>query len=65
MTKKEIFILLDPKTLTDENPMPQPVHGIYKIDTLNNIELIIAYVRKPNGIIISPDQKTFVCFYIR
>lgn len=39
-------------------PMTQPVHGIYKIDTSGVISLIIAYVRKPNGLIISPDQKT-------
>ena len=38
--------------------MTQPVHGVYKIDTSNNIELIIAYIRKPNGIIVSPDPKT-------
>lgn len=47
----------DIKALND-GPMPQPVHGVYKIDTSGNIELIIAYIRKPNGILVSPDQKT-------
>lgn len=47
----------DPKFVGKE-PMYQPVHGIYKLDNDGNTSLIIAYIRKPNGLIISPDQKT-------
>lgn len=47
----------DPKFYGHEI-MLQPVHGVYMIDTALNTKLIIADIRKPNGIMISPDQKT-------
>lgn len=36
----------------------QPVHGVYRIDPNLETTLIIADVHKPNGIILTPDQKT-------
>ncbi|GEM_PF-1648973 len=47
----------DPKMLGIE-PMNQPVHGVYKVDTSGVVSLVIANIRKPNGIAISPDQTT-------
>jgi gluconolactonase len=47
----------DPK-FSGSEPMYQPVHGIYKMDTLGKVTLLIAYIRKPNGLTIAPDQKT-------
>lgn len=38
--------------------MSQPVHGVYKVDTSGVVTLVIANIRKPNGIAISPDQRT-------
>jgi gluconolactonase len=32
--------------------------GVYRIDTNGTVHLVAANVNKPNGIIISPDQKT-------
>jgi gluconolactonase len=39
-------------------PIEQPVRGIYRIDNDNSVHLIAANVDQPNGIVISPDQKT-------
>ena len=39
-------------------PVEQFVMGIYRIDKDSSIHLVAANVTKPNGIIISPDQKT-------
>lgn len=36
----------------------QPVMGVYRIDKDRSVHLVAANVEKPNGIIISPDQKT-------
>jgi len=47
----------DPKMLGVEL-MNQPVHGVYKVDTSGFVTLVIANIRKPNGIAISPDQAT-------
>lgn len=47
----------DPK-MTGPEPMRQPVHGVYKIDTAGVVSLVIANIRKPNGITLSPDQRT-------
>jgi gluconolactonase len=44
--------------IVGNDEMPQSVHGVYRIDTANNIELLIGGYGQPNGIAISPDQKT-------
>ena len=47
----------DPRYLGHE-PIEQPVMGIYRIDPDGSVTLLAANVWKPNGIAISPDQKT-------
>lgn len=47
----------DPKFVGHEQ-MEQPAHGVYRVDTSLTAELIIKDIQGPNGIIISPDQKT-------
>jgi len=47
----------DPRYLGHE-PIEQPVMGIYRIDPDGAVHLIAANVWKPNGIAVSPDQKT-------
>jgi len=39
-------------------PVEQPVMGVYRIDQDGSIHRIIADLGKPNGIAVSPDQKT-------
>jgi gluconolactonase len=41
-----------------EPQIEQPVFGVYRIDTDNSVHLILADVARPNGIAVSPDQKT-------
>jgi gluconolactonase len=47
----------DPRYFGHE-PIEQKVMGVYRIDTQGKVELIIANVSNPNGIVISPDQKS-------
>lgn len=47
----------DPRYLGDE-PVEQPVQAVYRIDTDGSIHRIITDAGKPNGVCISPDQKT-------
>ncbi len=47
----------DPRYLGHE-PIEQPVMGVYRIDPDKSVHLIITDAGKPNGILISPDQKT-------
>lgn len=47
----------DPRYLGWE-PIDQPVQGVYRIDTDGTIDRIITDAGKPNGVAISPDQKT-------
>jgi len=47
----------DPRYFGHE-PLFQKVMGIYRIDTLGNVERIIANASNPNGLAVSPDQKT-------
>jgi gluconolactonase len=37
---------------------PQPINGVYYYSSNKNISLLISNMKKPNGIILSPDQKT-------
>lgn len=47
----------DPRYFGHE-PIEQKVMGVYRIDIQGKVELIIANASSPNGIIISPDQKS-------
>jgi gluconolactonase len=47
----------DPRYLGHE-PIDQPVMAVYRVDTDGTIHRIITDAGKPNGVAISPDQKT-------
>lgn len=47
----------DPRYLGHE-PVDQPVMGVYRIDTDGSVHRIITDAGKPNGVAVSPDQKT-------
>jgi gluconolactonase len=47
----------DPRYFGHE-PVEQPVFGVYRIDPDGGVRLILADVSKPNGIDLSPDQRT-------
>ena len=47
----------DPKYLGHE-PIDQPIYGVYRIDPDNSVHLIITDAGKPNGVAVSPDQKS-------
>ena len=47
----------DPRYLGHE-PVDQPVAGVYRIDLDGTIQRIISDAGKPNGVCISPDQKS-------
>jgi gluconolactonase len=47
----------DPRYLGPE-PIDQPIQAVYRIDTDGSIHRIITDAGKPNGVAISPDQKT-------
>ncbi len=47
----------DPRYIGYE-PVEQPLMGVYRIDTDGSVHLVVADSGKPNGIAISPDQKT-------
>ena len=47
----------DPRYFGHE-PVEQPVKGVYRIDPDGSIALVIEETGMPNGIVISPDQRT-------
>jgi gluconolactonase len=47
----------DPRYLGHE-PIDQPIQAVYRIDTNGSLHRIITDAGKPNGVAISPDQKT-------
>src|SRR3954469_6509540 len=47
----------DPRYLGHE-PIDQPVQAVYRVDTDGSVHRIITDAGKPNGVAISPDQKT-------
>lgn len=47
----------DPRYLGHE-PLDQPVMGVYRIDLDGKIHRIISDAGKPNGVAVSPDQRT-------
>lgn len=55
-TKGRIYFS-DPRYLGHE-PIEQPVQAVYRIDPDGSIHRIITDAGKPNGVCVSPDQKT-------
>jgi gluconolactonase len=47
----------DPRNIGYES-VEQPVFGVYRIDPDGSVHLIVTDVAQPNGIAVSPDQKT-------
>ncbi len=47
----------DPRYLGHE-PVEQPTFGVYRIDPDRSVHLIITDAGKPNGVAVSPDQKS-------
>ncbi|WP_372950542.1 SMP-30/gluconolactonase/LRE family protein [Mariniphaga sp.] len=47
----------DPRYFGYES-IDQPVKGVYRIDKDNSVHLLASNVDQPNGIMVSPDQKT-------
>jgi gluconolactonase len=47
----------DPRYVGHE-PIEQPVQAVYRLDTDGTLHRVITDVGKPNGVCISPDQKT-------
>ena len=47
----------DPRYLGHES-VDQPVMGVYRIDTDGSVHRIVSDAGKPNGVAVSPDQKT-------
>jgi gluconolactonase len=55
--EKDRIYFSDPRYLGHE-PIDQPIQAVYRIDTDGSIHRIITDAGKPNGVCISPDQKT-------
>ena len=55
--EKDRIYFSDPRYLGHE-PVDQPVMGVYRIDTDGSIHRIITDAGKPNGVAVSPNQKT-------
>ena len=47
----------DPRYVGDE-PLDLPVMGVYRVDGYNQVTRVINNVTRPNGIVLSPDEKT-------
>ena len=47
----------DPRYLGHE-PVDQPVEGVYRVDPGGTVVLLNGEIDKPNGILVSPDQRT-------
>lgn len=55
--EKDRIYFSDPRYLGHE-PIDQPVQAVYRIDPDGSVHRIITDAGKPNGVCISPDQKT-------
>lgn len=55
--RKGRIYFTDPRYVGHE-PVEQPVMGVYRIDPGGSLHRIVSELWKPNGIAISPDQKT-------
>lgn len=47
----------DPRYAGNE-PVEQPIFGVYRIDPDGSVHLVVTDAGKPNGVAVSPDQKT-------
>ncbi len=47
----------DPRYAGSE-PVEQPIFGVYRIDPDGSVHLVVTDAGKPNGVAVSPDQKT-------
>ena len=47
----------DPRYFGHE-PVEQPVEGVYRIDPDGSVSLLVDEIDKPNGILVSPDQRS-------
>jgi gluconolactonase len=41
----------------ESGPMPQPTSGVYRIDKPGEVTLLISNIKKPNGILVTPDDR--------
>jgi len=57
LDKKGRIYFTDPR-YTGHESIDQPVMGVYRIDGDNNVKLMISDIPMPNGIALSPDEKT-------
>ena len=55
--KKGRIYFTDPWYGNPQSEKSQPVSGVYRIDSIGIVTLIISDLQRPNGILISPDQK--------
>lgn len=55
-SKRRVFFS-DPRYIGDE-PIEQPVLGVYRVDPDGSPHLLTADLGKPNGVALSPDEKT-------
>jgi gluconolactonase len=42
----------------DLSSLPQPLRGVYRLDTNGTVTLLIGNISMPNGVAVSPDQST-------
>ncbi len=54
---RERVFFSDPRYIGDE-PIEQPVLGVYRVDPDGSPHLLTADLGKPNGVALSPDEKT-------
>lgn len=57
MDEQGRIFFTDPRYIGHE-PVEQPVMGIYRLDTNGSVHLVAGNLWKPNGIAVSPDQKS-------
>ena len=55
--EQERIYFTDPRYAGHE-PVEQPIFGVYRIDPDGSIHLVVTDAGKPNGVAVSPDQKT-------
>jgi gluconolactonase len=57
-SKGTIFFTDPPYGLKKGTPPDAPYHGIYRVDSDGKVSLIIEDIKWPNGIALSPDERT-------
>ncbi|ASM50206.1 gluconolactonase [Pseudoalteromonas espejiana DSM 9414] len=58
MHKNGDIFFTDPNWQLGERPQQMPYTGVYKLSNIGTLSLIDATLEKPNGIALSPDQRT-------